>query len=147
MQIYLSLCEREDTKTQRWEWSYPRLHCTNYHDKSHSWVLWGTAEENVAQHPVLDYHHGTVFQVHPVITKYSCYLWHAEQTEAGPNWLLVLQTLKSLQKEKLEMSLAEDTPGYCEDITNWGRCILWLFFLTLGSHARKQLVGKQRRKE
>lgn len=110
-------------------------------------LLWGIAEENVVQHDMLHYHHGTVFQIRSEITKSSCHLWQAEESEAGPNWLLVLQTLKSLQREKLGMSLAEDTPGYCEDITNWGTCILWLFFLTLGSHARKKLVGKQRGKE
>lgn len=33
-----ALHECEDTKTQRWEWSHSRSHCTNYHVKSHSSV-------------------------------------------------------------------------------------------------------------
>lgn len=91
----------------------------------------GTAEENVVQHHVwLPSWH--CLSGPSVITKYSCHLWQAEETDAGLNWLLVLQTLKSLQEEKLGISLAEDTPGYCKDISNWGTCILWLFILTLG---------------
>lgn len=126
-----ALHECPHTQTE-WEWSYSSSHCTNYRGKSHSSVAvrnsrgkcypvsyvglpsWHCLSCPSCDHQILL----------PSLT--------AEETEAGPNWLLVLQTLKSLQKEKLGRSLAEDTPGYCEDITNWGTCILWLFFLTLG---------------
>lgn len=125
----------EDTKTQRWDQSCPRSHCINYHGRSCSSVaVSGPAEENVVQHHMFYYHHRTVFQIHTVIIKSSCHLWQAKamEKEAGPNWLLVPQTLKSLQREELGVSLAVDAPGFWEGIANCGTSILWQFFPDLG---------------
>lgn len=114
---------------------------TNYHGKSHSAVRSSRGKCCPASYVGLPSWH--------CLSSLSCdhqiLVLSAEET--GWSKFLVLQTLKSLQKEKLGMPMVEDTPAYCEDITNWGTCILGIFFLTLGSRARKQLVGKQRGKE
>lgn len=123
----------EDTKTWRWDPSCPRSHCIMVAGVSHQ-LLWVVQQRKTCSSVMCYCHHCTVFQIHSVIIKSSCCLWQAKamEEEAGPNWLLVLQTPMPLHREELGVSLAVDAPAFWEDTENCGTSILWWFFPDLG---------------